>query len=151
MAEKKNVQNLKWATAHLSRRLGAGARRRGRWGAGLGAGRWARRAGSRRGSRRWGARARCGRARTGAGREGTVWACADGRGARGRARQARRAAGAGAWGKRAGGRAWQERTAGRRGAREAHDVGARGAAWACLGAPGALVGPVWGSCSQFGF
>ena len=37
--EKKNVQNLKGATAHSSRRLGAGARRRGRWGAGLGAGR----------------------------------------------------------------------------------------------------------------
>ena len=40
--KKKNLQNLKWATAHLSRRLGAGARRRGRWGAGLGAGCWAR-------------------------------------------------------------------------------------------------------------
>ena len=45
MAEKKNVQNLKWATAHLSRRLG---RRRGRW-----AGRTARRA---RGARRRAAR-----------------------------------------------------------------------------------------------
>ena len=42
------VQNLKWAIAHLSRRLGVGAlgvgrwgvgaRRRGRWGTGLGAG-----------------------------------------------------------------------------------------------------------------
>ena len=32
------VQNLKWDTAHLSRRLGAGARWRGRWGTGLGAG-----------------------------------------------------------------------------------------------------------------
>ena len=43
--EKKDVQNLKGATAHLSRRLGAGAL--GRWGAqawalGRWAGRWAR-------------------------------------------------------------------------------------------------------------
>ena len=41
------VQNLKWATAHLSRRLGAGALGAGRWGAqawalGHWAGRWAR-------------------------------------------------------------------------------------------------------------
>ena len=41
------VQNLKWATAHLSRRLGAGALGRVGVGAGalgwvLGAGRWAR-------------------------------------------------------------------------------------------------------------
>ena len=44
--KKKNVQNLKGATAHLSRRLGAGALGAGRWGAqawalGRWAGRWA--------------------------------------------------------------------------------------------------------------
>ena len=64
------------------------------------------------GSRRWGAWARRGLAQTGAGR-------ADGRGARGRAQRAR-----------------QEPAIGRRGAREAHGVGARGArpgrAWARL-------------------
>ena len=50
------VQNLKWGTAHLSRRLGAGARRRGSWARGrvAGAGRaWA-----------------CGRALQAAGRAG---------------------------------------------------------------------------------
>ena len=40
--KKKNVQNLKGATAHLSRRLGAGALGRAGVGAGLGAGHWAR-------------------------------------------------------------------------------------------------------------
>ena len=65
-----------------------------------------------------------------------------------------RAAGAGARGRRAGGRARQERATSRRGAREAHSVGARGArgarpgrAWACLcaqaGCAGWSAGPSW--------
>ena len=90
------------------------------------------------------------------GRAGTALACADGRGARGRARGARtgaqgaagvardrkgtdargRAAGACTRGRRARGRARQERAAGRRGASEVHGVGARpdvpGRAW-CTG------------------
>ena len=86
--EKKNVQNLKWATAHLSRRLGAGARRRERWGAGLGAGSWAR--GRVAGAGRAWARRRALQAvrRPGAGRSG----CAGVRSRRG-ARQAGRTSG----------------------------------------------------------
>ena len=113
----KNLYRKKWnlATAHVSRRLGAGAL--GRAGVGAGALGWALGAGL-------GVQARRQQA---LGRAGTAWACANGRAGRGRrgsdARQAlERGAG--------------ERAAGRRGAREAHGVGARGAwpgrAWARL-------------------
>ena len=48
-----------------------------------------------------------------------------------------------------------ERAAGRgrqaRGVRGPRRGRAGRTAWACLGAPGALAGPVWGSCNQFGF
>ena len=90
------------------------------------------------------------------GRAGTAWACSDGRAGRGRQGMdpRGRAADAGERGRRAGGRARQagagraRRTAWARGAR---GLGVPGRAWSCLGVPGALAGPVWGSCSQFGF
>ena len=133
--EKKNVQNLKGATAHSSRRLGAGARRRGRWGARLGAGRegvWQElgvrgRAGRR--CRQLGARARGALAR---GRQGARAAGAQGGGRAGHARQGARQ-----------GRCWARR------ARRAQALCARPCtAWAW---PGALAGLVGGSCSLFGF
>ena len=166
--KKKMVQNQKWATTHLSRRLGAGlgarhsdtARRRagglwagragGRWAGRTGgrwagrAGRWARRAGGQAAGVAAGAGARghsagvpgwARGARTGAGR-------ADGRGARGQARGARTGAGR-ADGRGARGRARQaRRAAARRGAREVHDVGARGArpGRACARRLGVLAG-----------
>ena len=141
----------------MSRRLGAGrwgagARRRWRWGAGLGAGRWARRAGVQ------------ARRQQALGLAGTARACADGRGARGRARrarQARRAAGkaptsggarqalARGAGERAAGRGRSARQAGAgRARRTAWERGARGLGvpgrawctdWASLG----LMQPVW--------
>ena len=86
--KKKMVQNLKWATAHLSRRLGAGlgawhsdkARRRGPWHAETAQAAWALARGARApGARARGAQAR-GERRWGAGH----WACR----ASGRARQA---------------------------------------------------------------
>ena len=91
------------------------------------------------------------------GRAGTERGCADGRGVRGQARRARQArhGRAGACG-RALARGAGERAAGRgRSARQAGEGCARRTAWARgargLGAPSALAGPVWGSCSQFGF
>ena len=74
---------------------------------------------------------------------GTAWACADGRAGRDRR-------GADVRGRAAGKR---EARRGRqaRGARGARRGRAGSTAWACLGAPGALAGPVWGSCNQFGF
>ena len=77
--------------------------------------------------------------------------------ARGRASGRRGRAGQAAAGARLGGRAlgagrtgrWaQARGACVAGAGSVHDIGRQGAR---LGAPGALAGPVWGSCSQFGF
>ena len=143
--EKKNVQNLKWATAHLSR--GAGRWGAGRWGAGVRRrGRWARSAGS----RRWGVRGRARGARTGAG--GTDGRAGRGRrGATGKARTrggARQALARGA-GERAARRGRSERQAGAgRVRRTAWARGVRGpgmpghawcTGWASLG----LMPPVW--------
>ena len=128
MKNEKNfwVQNLKWATAHLSRRLGAG-QAQGARGACLGSAgaRWAGALGARRQARQacMGARAGAGRRQQRSSAAG-AWACATAgrrrrqvvvRWARGRAQ------GAG-------------RVAGRRWARSRQARGARGlGAWASLG------------------
>ena len=156
------VQNLKWATAHLSRRLGAGqaqgargacvgsagarwagalgARRQARqacWGAGPCSGRWG--VGRALGARLWHGQACCRRADARAsgrraGRAGERGAQASGRRWRARPRVGERQLGAGAGGRQGAGRA-----AGRRWAR-----GAR-AAWApglALGSALGALGPV---------
>ena len=137
--------------------MGAGARRRGRWGAGLGAGRegvWQAlgmrgRAGRR--CRQLGARER--------GAAGALVCGADGARGRQGARQAGRASGRRPGrqvrGRQASGRAGHARQGARqgrcwaRGARGAQALCARPCtAWAW---PGALAGLVGGSCSLFGF
>ena len=119
--KKKILQNLKWATAHLSRRLGAGAL--GRAGVGAGALGWA--LGERACGRRLGARWEWhGTGAAGNGRAGVRsrrGACA------GRAAGGAQALGAGA------GRA--------QGTRQARGLGAGRAAWALGARPGRLGWP----------
>ena len=140
------VQNLKLATAHLSRRLGAGALGRAGVGAGLSTG--------------LGVQARRQQAwKQALGRAGTAQACADGCGARGRVRGARtsaqgaagevrgrqgtdergRAAGCGRSTRQAGARR-ARRTVWARGAR---GLGVLGLTWSTGWASLGLIQPVW--------
>ena len=120
------VQNLKWATAHLSR--GAGARRRRRWASGRAAGVGLHgRAGER--CRRAGGRCR----RAGAGRSGR-------RAGAGRSgRRSTRQAGLAAAARRARGRLG-ERQQGEQGARGVHATGGRRAGKHGMGSQGRAAG-----------